>query len=202
MTGSPSRARRLSEGWAANLLQMALGIAQQVALVPIFLHYWSHDVLAAWLAIYAAGNLVTVVDAGLHSRAINRFLAFKSSVDSDRRSARFYAELRRIYLGLAVALTLVTLIVVLLLPPSRMLGFGSIAQFDVAFGTMIVGTLLALPVNVTAALYRARGLYGRAVRVANLGTLAALLGQIAAVVFTQSLLYVTIVFVAAQAIFG
>jgi O-antigen/teichoic acid export membrane protein len=198
MTGSPSRARRLSEGWAANLLQMALGVAQQVALVPIFLHYWSHDVLAAWLAIYAAGNLVTVVDAGLHSRAINRFLAFKSSVDSDRRSARFYAELRRIYLGLAVALTLVTLIVVLLLPPSRMLGFGSIAQFDVAFGTMIVGTLLALPVNVTAALYRARGLYGRAVRVANLGTLAALLGQIAAVVFTQSLLYVTIVFVAAQ----
>ncbi|MFX6130495.1 hypothetical protein ABTE95_19835, partial [Acinetobacter baumannii] len=56
MTGLPSRARRLSEGWSANLLQLALGIAQQVALVPIFLHYWSNDVLAAWLAIYAAGN--------------------------------------------------------------------------------------------------------------------------------------------------
>ena len=100
MTGSPSRARRLSEGWSANLLQMALGIAQQVALVPIFLHYWSNDVLAAWLAIYAAGNLVLVVDAGLQVRAINRFLAFKSSVDSDRRTGQFYAELRRIYLGL------------------------------------------------------------------------------------------------------
>ena len=38
MTGSPSRALPLSEGWSANLLQMALGIAQQVALVPIFLY--------------------------------------------------------------------------------------------------------------------------------------------------------------------
>ena len=37
MTGSPSRARRLSEGWSANFLQMVLGIAQQVALVPVFL---------------------------------------------------------------------------------------------------------------------------------------------------------------------
>jgi len=140
MTGSTSRARRLSEGLSANLLQMALGIAQQVALVPIFLHYWSNDVFAAWLAIYAAGNLVLVVDAGLQFRAINRFLAFKSSVDSDRRSGQFYAELRRIYLGLAGTLAVVTVILVHVLPPSAMLGFGTVAQFDLAFGAMIVGT--------------------------------------------------------------
>lgn len=34
--------------------------------------------LAAWLAIYAAGSLVVVADAGLQLRAINRFLAFKT----------------------------------------------------------------------------------------------------------------------------
>ena len=198
MTGSTSRARRLSEGWSANLLQMALGIAQQVALVPIFLHYWSNDVFAAWLAIYAAGNLVLVVDAGLQFRAINRFLAFKSSVDSDRRSGQFYAELRRIYLGLAGTLAVVTVILVHVLPPSAMLGFGTVAQFDLAFGTMIVGTLLTLPVNIAAALYRARGLYGRAVKLVNLGMLGALLGQFVAITLTQSLFYVTLVYVAAQ----
>ncbi|MBT1515983.1 hypothetical protein KIP88_36610 [Bradyrhizobium sp. SRL28] len=198
MTGSPSRARRLSEGWSANLLQMALGIAQQVALVPIFLHYWSNDVLAAWLAIYAAGNLVLVVDAGLQVRAINRFLAFKSSVDSDRRTGQFYAELRRIYLGLGGTLAVVTLILIHVLPPSAMLGFGGIAQFDLAFGAMVVGALLSLPVNIVTALYRARGLYGRAVKFANLGMLGALLGQFAAVTLTQSLFWVAIVFVATQ----
>ena len=198
MTGSPSRARRLSEGWSANLLQMALGIAQQVALVPVFLHYWSNDILAAWLAIYAAGNLVLVADAGLQFRAINRFLAFKSSVDCDRRSGRFYAEMLRIYLGLAGALAVLLLVAVAFLPPSIVLGFPSVAQFDLAFGVMVVGMLLTLPVNIAAALYRARGLYGRAVKLVNLGMIGALLGQLAAVTLTQSLLYVTIVYVAAQ----
>lgn len=54
---------------------MALGIVKQVALVSVFLQYWSNEILAAWLAIYAAGNLVLIVDAGLQFRAIN----FKST---------------------------------------------------------------------------------------------------------------------------
>src|ERR1700710_2745458 len=96
-----SRARRLLEGWSANLFQMVLGITQQIALVPVFLHFWSSDVLAAWLAIYSAGNLILIADAGLQFRAINRFLAFKSSADCDGRTARFYAAMLRIYCGLA-----------------------------------------------------------------------------------------------------
>jgi hypothetical protein len=91
----PSRARRLFAGWSANLVQMILGMTQEVALVPVFLHYWTADVLAAWLVIYAAGNLVLVADAGLQFRAIHRFLAFKSSADSDGRTAQFYAAMRR-----------------------------------------------------------------------------------------------------------
>ena len=79
-----------------------------------------------------------------------------------------------------------------------MLGFRSVAQFDLAFGIMVVGMLLTLPVNIAAALYRARGLYGRAVKLVNLGMMGALFGQLAAVTLTQSLLYVTIVYVAAQ----
>jgi O-antigen/teichoic acid export membrane protein len=198
MTGSPSRARRLSEGWSASLLQMALGIAQQVALVPVFLHYWSNDILAAWLAIYAAGNLVLIVDAGLQFRAINRFLRFKSSFDCDRRTGQFYVEMLRIYVGLAGMLAVVFVIIIQFMPPSVVLGFQSVAQFDRAFGIMVVGVLLAQPGNIAAALYRARGLYGRAVKLANLGTMGALFGQLAAVTLTQNLLYVTTVYVAAQ----
>ena len=96
-----SRARRLLAGWSANFLQMMLGVTQQVALVPVFLHFWSGEVLAAWLVIYAVGNLVLIADSGLQFRAINRFLAFKSSVDCDGRTAHFYAAMLRIYLGLA-----------------------------------------------------------------------------------------------------
>ena len=75
------RGRRLVEGWSANLLQLVLGITQQVALIPVFLHFWTSDMLAAWLVIYAAGNLVLIADAGLQFRVLNRFFSFKSSVD-------------------------------------------------------------------------------------------------------------------------
>ena len=90
---SPSRARRLFSGWSASLFQMVLGVTQQVALIPVFLHFWSGEILAAWLVIYAVGNLVLIADSGLQFRAINRFLAFKSSGDCGGRSARFYAAL-------------------------------------------------------------------------------------------------------------
>jgi O-antigen/teichoic acid export membrane protein len=177
---------------------MAIGIAQQVALVPVFLHFWTSDVLAAWLAIYAAGNLILVGDAGLQIRAINRFLAFKSSIDCDGRTGRFYAAMLRVYFGLVGSLVVLLLVVMQILPPSAMLGFQGIAHFDLAFGVMIVGMLLTLPVNIANALYRARGLYARVVKLANFGMLGALLGQFVAVAATQSLLAITCVYVATQ----
>ena len=41
------------------------GFVSQVALIPVFLQYWSSDVLAGWLVIYAAGNLAAIADVGL-----------------------------------------------------------------------------------------------------------------------------------------
>ena len=197
MTGSgPSRARRLFAGWSANLFQMILGITQQVALIPVFLHFWSSDVLAAWLAIYAAGNLILIADAGLQFRAINRFLAFKSSVDCDGRTARFYAAMLRVYCGLAGLLVVALLAAAWFLPPSAVLGFQATSHFDAAFLVMTAGILLTLPNNLASALYRARGLYGRAVKIQSAAMLASQLGQLVAIVATGSLLVVTTAYVA------
>jgi hypothetical protein len=93
----------------------------------------------------------------------------------------------RIYLGLAGTLAVLLVITTQFLSPSVMLGFRSIAQFDLAFGIMVMGMLLTLPVNIAAALYRARGLYGRAVKLVNLGMMGALFGwQIAAIAHEQA----------------
>jgi hypothetical protein len=194
----PSRARRLFAGWSANFLQMILGVTQQVALVPVFLHFWSGEVLAAWLVIYAVGNLVLIADSGLQFRAINRFLAFKSCVDCDGRTARFYAAMLRIYGGLAGLLVILVLIGAQLLSPAKVLGFQAISNFDTAFVVMTAGMLLTLPSGLVSGLYRSRGLYGRAVRIQNLGVLAGQLGQLVAIVATGSLLAVTIAYAAAQ----
>jgi O-antigen/teichoic acid export membrane protein len=198
MVSGPSRARRLFAGWSANLFQMILGITQQVALVPVFLHFWTSDVLAAWLAIYSAGNLILIADAGLQFRAINRFLGFKSSLDCNGRTARFYAAMLRIYCGLAALLVVLLLAVTQFLPPSAALGFQATSHFDAAFMVMTIGILLTLPNNLASALYRARGLYGRAVKIQSAAMLASQLGQLGAIVATGSLLAVTIAYVATQ----
>jgi O-antigen/teichoic acid export membrane protein len=193
-----SRARRLFEGWSANLVQMMLGMTQQVALIPVFLHFWTSDVLAAWLAIYAAGNLVLIADAGLQLRAVNRFFAFKSSIDSDGRTARFYAAMLRIYWAVAVTLVALLLGGTFLLPPSAVLGFQATPDFDVAFIVMTAGMLLAVPAHLVSGLYRTRGLYGRAVRLQSWAMLVAQVGQLVAIVTTSSLLAVSVVYVATQ----
>ena len=194
----PGRAHRLIVGWSANLIQMVLGITQQVALVPVFLHFWSGEMLAAWLVIYAAGNLVSIADFGLQFRAINRFLGFKSGVDVDGRTARFYAAMLRIYQGLAGGLVIVLLVGTQLLSPSAVLGFQAVANFDAAFVVMTAGMLLNLPSNLVSGLYRTRGLYGRAVKAQNVAMLAGQVGQLVAIVATQSLLAVTFAYVASQ----
>ena len=194
----PSRARRLFGGWSANLLQMILGVSQQVALVPVFLHFWSSETLAAWLVIYAVGNLVLIADCGLQFRAINRFLAFKSCADCDGRTARFYAAMLRIYLGLAASLIVLLLAGAQLVSPATVLGFHGVSHFDAAFLVMAVGMLMLLPSNLVSGLYRTRGLYGRAARLQNWGVLAAQIGQLVAIVATGSLLAVTFAYAAAQ----
>lgn len=193
-----SRLQRIRQGWSANLVQLLLGVTQQVALIPVFLHFWNSDTLAAWLALYAAGNLVMVADAGLQLRAINRFLAFKASIDSDGRTARYYAAMLLVYFILTALLIAVVCAATWLFHPSRILGFVAVENFDAAFAVMTAGALLGLPSFLTAALYRARGVYGVPVWLQSSGMFAGQLGQVVAIVATGSLLAVCIAYVVPQ----
>jgi hypothetical protein len=194
----PSRARRLFTGWSASVFQLVLGLTQQVALIPVFLHFWSGEILAAWLVIYAIGNFVMIADGGLQFRVINRFLGFKSGVDGDGRTAGFYAAMLRIYLGLGVVLAIVVLVASRLVSPSVVFRFQAVADFDTAFVVMATGMLVTLPSSLAMGLYRARGLYGRAVWLQNWGTLIGQVAQLIAIVVTGSLLAVAIVYAATQ----
>lgn len=198
MTAGVSRARRLFGGWSANLVQVLLGVTQQVALIPVFLHYWSSDVLAGWLALYAAGNLALVADAGLHPRVMNRFLSFKSGVDADGRTAGYYAAMLQVYGVLAALLILAVIATASVISPSRLFGFRALTNFDAAFIVMVAGMLATLPANLAAGLYRARGLYARGVWMPCAAQVVAQVGQALAIATTGDLLTIVISFVAPQ----
>ncbi|WFU43652.1 hypothetical protein QA640_15175 [Bradyrhizobium sp. CB82] len=196
------RLRRLVHGWSANLVQMVLGLTQQLLLIPAFLHFWSSDVLAAWLAIYAAGSLVVMADVGLQLRAINRFLAFKSCVDCDGRTASFYARMLRVYVLAVAALGVLLLLGAYVAPPSAVLGFHATESFDAALLVTTLGMLLTLPANLVSGLYRVRGRYSRTVWLQNAALLLAQIAQLVAIALFGSLLAVAIAFVAMQILFA
>ncbi|WP_342740098.1 hypothetical protein [Bradyrhizobium sp. B117] len=200
-TGGSGRVRRLMHGWSANLVQMGLGLTQQLLLIPAFLHVWSGDLLAAWLAIFAAGGLVIVADAGLQLRAINRFLAFRSCVDCDGRTARLYRDMLRIYFALVAALGLLLCGAIYLAPPSLVLGFHATPTFDAAMLVMTLGTLLSLPANLAAGLYRVRGQYGRIIWLQNAALLLGQIAQLVALFAFGSLFAVAIACVSMQLLF-
>jgi len=193
-----SRARRIFGGWSANLIQVLLSLTQQIVLIPLFLKYWSSDTLSAWLTIFAAGNLVLAADAGLHAWALNRFLAFKSRNDCDRRSSRYFGAAFTLFVSFTAALALLLVAIFVLVSPSKVLGFSVLPDFDRALVVMTMGLVLTLPMNLASALYRARGLYGRIVQVQALGMAIGQLGQIIGVMVTGSLLVVVVAYVAGQ----
>jgi O-antigen/teichoic acid export membrane protein len=193
-----SRARRIFGGWSANVVQLLLALTQQIVLIPLFLKYWSSDTLSAWLTIYAAGNLVLAADAGLHAWSLNRFLAFKSRNDCDRRTSRYYGAVFQLFVCFTIVLAAALLAICALVAPSRLLGFPAEQHFDIAIVIMILGWVFALPSNLPAALYRARGLYGRIARLQAVGTAIGQIGQVLGLIATGSLLIVVIAFVAGQ----
>jgi O-antigen/teichoic acid export membrane protein len=193
-----SRAHRIFGGWSANVLQLLLALTQQIVLIPLFLKYWSSDTLSAWLTILAAGNLVLAADAGLHAWSLNRFLAFKSRIDCDRRTNRYYGALLQLFVCFTVLLAIMLLAICALITPSYVFGFPAEADFDLAFVIMILGVLFTLPGNLPSALYRARGLYGRIVGVQAVGSAIGQIGQIIGLVATGSLLIVVLAYVVGQ----
>lgn len=196
----PGRASRLLSGWSASLVQMILGLTQQIALIPVFLHFWSSDVLAAWLVIYAAGSLVPIADGGLHLRAINRFFRFKACIDGGGRTAQFYAALLPVYGGLVLALIALVWGLAQLVSPAAVFRFPDVADFDAAFVLMVAGVSLTLVGGPAQALYRAHGQYGRLVWLTNAAMAAGQVAQLVAIVSAGSLLAVTAAYVTAQVV--
>jgi O-antigen/teichoic acid export membrane protein len=180
---------------------MGLGLTQQLLLIPAFLHVWSSELLAAWLAIYAAGGLIVVADAGLQLRAINRFLVFRSCADCDGRTARFYRNMLRIYIALVAGLGVLLCGVIYLAPPSVVLGFRATPTFDAAMLVMTLTMLLSLPANLAAGLYRVRGQYGRIIWLQNAALLFGQIAQLVALLGCGSLLAVAIACVSTQLLF-
>jgi hypothetical protein len=150
----PDRAGRLFAGWSANLVQMVLGITQQVVLISVLLHHWTGDTLAAVCDLchrkprlrrrcrpaIPRNQTVSSAQIGRPLRRPHRAVLRRDAADLPRADRSVDPA------GGAAFLM-----------PSKRFGFVAVLHFDAAFIVVAAELLWTVPSNLVAALYRARG---------------------------------------------
>lgn len=112
-----STAVRLISGSAASWVQIAINMAAQIVLVPVYLSYWEAETYGVWLAVQGIMSTLSMLDYGHQNFLAYEFLRFG---ENDRASLARYLW-SGIVMGLIVSFIQIALIVVFIF--SGALGF-------------------------------------------------------------------------------
>ena len=74
-----STAARLISGSAASWAQIAVNMASQIVLVPIYLSYWDAETYGVWLAVQGIMSVLSMLDLGHQNFLAYEFLRLGSS---------------------------------------------------------------------------------------------------------------------------
>ncbi|HEX6227367.1 MAG TPA: hypothetical protein VFZ52_23280 [Chryseolinea sp.] len=112
-----STAARLISGSAASWAQIAVNMASQIVLVPVYLSYWDAETYGVWLAVQGIMSVLSMLDLGHQNFLAYEFLRLGSS---DR-----VAFARYLWSGVATGLviSLVQVILIIIFIFSGTLGF-------------------------------------------------------------------------------
>lgn len=156
----PGLARRLALGFGAQGMTLVLLTLLQFLLVPAFLSAWPTALYADWLVLYAAAGLLSLADFGLQGYFTNALrLAWACG-----RAARFHRVLGT---GLAAYALLVAALAGTVLAAGAaadlpaLLGVTALAEASAVLLLLALSTILLLPRGLVAAVYSARGAFGR-----------------------------------------
>ncbi len=103
-----STAARLISGSAASWAQIAVNMASQIVLVPIYLSYWDAETYGVWLAVQGIMNTLSMLDLGHQNFLAYEFLRLG---DNDRVALSKYLW-SGIVIGLLISLIQLILIIV------------------------------------------------------------------------------------------
>jgi O-antigen/teichoic acid export membrane protein len=102
-----STAARLISGSAASWLQIAVNMASQVVLVPIYLSYWDAETYGVWLAVQGIMSTLSMLDLGHQNFLAYEFLRLG---DNDRAGLSKYLW-SGVVIGVIISLFQIILII-------------------------------------------------------------------------------------------
>jgi O-antigen/teichoic acid export membrane protein len=171
--------RRLALGWAGKMLALAIAVAEQILLVPVFLFFWGPAIYGDWLVMLSTAGLLVLLDAGLQTYYANAFHLALSRGEADRFRRLLHQAAAAYTAIVAVALPAALLAGALVRWPAA-LNLGSTGAGSASFVLALLAAffLTRLPFGAANAVYRAHGDYVVGVMVANAVQLG-LIGTIA-----------------------
>ena len=171
----PGLATRLMRSMGAQMSSQVLRIAQQILLVPFFLHAWGIDLYNDWLLINAATALLTIFDGGMqpYFGGLLQETKVRNELAAYHRAVRIASFNYLTVIALALAAIAGASLFTRWLP---LIGVDHMAfrQAYWTLGLLAANTLIAMPFGVANSIYRANGEYDRGVMM-GVGNLA---GQI------------------------
>ncbi len=171
--------RRLVQGWASKGLALAIAVAEQVLLVPVFLFFWGPALYGDWLVIASAGALLVLLDAGLQTTYANAFHLALSRGDREAFH-RLLHQATALYGGIVATALVAVVLAGIVVPWASVLNVKSVDAGTTSFVLVLLSAffLIRLPFGAANAIFRAHGDYAVGVMVANAAQFA-LIGSIA-----------------------
>ena len=144
-----STAARLISGSAASWVQIAVNMASQIVLVPMYLSYWDAETYGVWLAVQGIMSTLSMLDLGHQNFLAYEFLRL---ADNDRVALGKYLW-SGIVIGLIISLLQIILIVIFIfsgtlafllgesgIENSSLLNAAGVALFLQGFSWMVFAT--------------------------------------------------------------
>jgi O-antigen/teichoic acid export membrane protein len=167
--------RRVAAGVLGNVLGQVINIANQFALVPVFLVFWGKTRYGEWLTLSAAMSYIVLMDVGMQRYSMN--LMTGSHARSDERQ-----YIRVLHSSLLWSVVMAAGAIAVLAPAFAMAPLAKWFHLHLV-GPRVASTVaillgcqtaLMLPAGILGGVYTSRGEYPRSIWTSNAHRLAAL----------------------------
>jgi O-antigen/teichoic acid export membrane protein len=161
--------QRLAKGFGSQGLQLAARLTQQIVLVPLLIAAWSERVYQDWIVLFAAANLVPMLELGTQAYFGNLLL------DCWARGNRSGFR-RTLHLSFGVQAIIVLAACTFAAAASLVLDWPNVFRIQVlphreavlAILLLAIGNLATVPQGLMTTIYRARGDFSRYVNITTL----------------------------------
>jgi O-antigen/teichoic acid export membrane protein len=169
-----NRVRRFLSGLAAVWSGQTISMIENLAVVPIYLWYWSPERYGEWLALSALVGYLGTLDLGMNMAGGNKLT--QEYARGDLGAFRLYQRAALVfYLSIAIAGTILLAFVVVALPITQWTGLKLTGRREAALVVFLLGSqvLWSMPAGFITGTYRAMGDMGRTAWVTNAQNVAA-----------------------------